>query len=226
MGRPFVAHRVPGSKASGRKAAPGVWRLALKHERFDSSDAIPVSSRAREHRRSVAFPAHVLLASGDYTQVDVTDLSYDGCSVESPIELAPQSSVKLSVGALGVHDAVVRWWRNGRAGLAFCIQQSDEREFVQRDQERIQLSAEISLRRVGRKNYTAQVFDLSTHGCKVEFVERPRLDELVWVKFNALEAIEAEVCWVDGFFGGLKFLRPIYPAVYDLLLARLLPDEE
>ena len=67
---------------------------------------------------------------------------------------------------------------------------------------------------------------MSPRGCKVEFVERPRMDELVWVKFDWLAAIEAEVCWVDGFFGGLKFLRPIYPAVFELLLARLLGGEE
>jgi hypothetical protein len=200
-------------------------RLTLKHERFEGSDANPVSSRTRETRRAVTLPAYVLLENGDYTQVDVIDLSYDGCSVETPVELTPKSRVKLSVGALGGHDAEVRWYRGGKAGLAFFVQKAEDRAFVQRDHERVQISAEIALRRVGRQHYTAKVFDLSNHGCKVEFVERPRLDELVWVKFESLEAIEAEVCWVDGFHGGLKFLRPIYPAVYDLLLARMLPGD-
>lgn len=197
----------------------------MKHERIKGLSSRPASTRAREHRRAVALPAYLHLENGELTQVDVVDMSYDGCSVDCPVELAVGSKVKLSVGALGSHEAQVRWVRGGKAGLAFSIQKSKAREFVQRDHTRIELSADISLRRVGRKHYKARIFDLSNQGCKVEFVERPRMDELVFVKFEGLEAIEAAVCWVDGFYGGLKFLRPIYPAVYDLLLARLMPDE-
>ena len=69
------------------------------------------------------------------------------------------------------------------------------------------------------------MYDISPQGCKVEFVERPRLDELVWVKFDGLEAIEAGVCWRDDFFGGVKFLRPIYLPVFEMLLARLMPEQ-
>ena len=130
----------------------------------------------------------------------------------------------LSVVALGVNDAQVRWYADGKAGLSFSIQAKWEREIKPRNAQRIELSADLSLRRVGRQQYRVRVFDISPEGCKVEFIERPRLDELVWVKFEGLEAVEAAVCWVDGFYGGLKFLRPIYPSVFDLLLARLLAD--
>jgi hypothetical protein len=41
------------------------------------------------------------------------------------------------------------------------------------------------------------------------------------LKFDGLEAIEAEVCWVEGFVAGLQFDKPIHPAVFDLLLHRL-----
>ena len=41
------------------------------------------------------------------------------------------------------------------------------------------------------------------------------------IKFEGLEAMDAEVCWVQGFQAGLRFERPIHPAVFDLLLARL-----
>ena len=47
------------------------------------------------------------------------------------------------------------------------------------------------------------------------------LDEIVWVKFEGLEALEAMVCWVDGFAAGLEFQRPVHPAVFDVLLQRL-----
>jgi hypothetical protein len=56
---------------------------------------------------------------------------------------------------------------------------------------------------------------------RVEFVERPHLDELLWVKFEGLESLEASVCWTDGKAAGLEFTRPIYAAVFQLLLSRL-----
>lgn len=198
----------------------------MRHERVPSQAKPKRSTRGRENRRTVTLPAHILCPNGDITSVDVLDLSYDGCSVETPVELIEGSTVKLSVVALGANDAQVRWYHDGKAGLSFAIHSTWEREIQPRRAERIELTADLSLRRVGRQHYQARVFDISPEGCKVEFVERPRLDELVWVKFDSLEAVEAEVCWVDGFYGGLKFLRPIYPAVFDLLLARLLASDE
>ena len=200
----------------------------MKHEKIVTGEPeLKRSSRAREHRRSVALPAHVLCENGEITSVDVLDLSYDGCCVDTPVELREGSTVKLSVVGLGANDAQVRWSADGKAGLSFAIHSNWEREIKPRKAERIELSADLSLRRVGRQHYRARVFDASPQGCKVEFVERPRLDELVWVKFDFLDAVEAQVCWVDGFYGGVKFLRPIYPAVFDLLLTKLQdPPEE
>lgn len=79
----------------------------------------------------------------------------------------------------------------------------------------------MSLRRSGQKTYRANVHDVSREGCKVEFVERPMLDEIVWVKFEGLEALEAMVCWVEGFSVGLEFQRPVHQAVFEVLLQRL-----
>jgi hypothetical protein len=194
----------------------------VRHEKIVPGEPeLKRSSRAREQRRTVTLPAHILCENGEITSADVLDLSYDGCCVETPVELREGSTVKLSVVGLGANDAQVRWSAEGKAGLSFAIHSNWEREIKARKAERIELSADLSLRRVGRQHYRARVFDVSPEGCKVEFVERPRLDELVWVKFDCLEAIEAAVCWVDGFYGGVKFLRPIYPAVFDLLLTKL-----
>jgi len=96
-----------------------------------------------------------------------------------------------------------------------------ERAPSPRKSARIGLAAEVSLRRSGQHNYRANVYDVSEHGCKVEFVERPALDEIVWVKFEGLEALEANVCWVDEFAVGLEFQRPVHPAVFEVLLERL-----
>ena len=86
---------------------------------------------------------------------------------------------------------------------------------------RVALRAEVQLRRSGQSNYLVNVHDISPEGCKLEFVERPRLDETVWVKFDRLDAIEAVVCWVRGAEVGIEFARPIHPAVFDVLVSRL-----
>ena len=91
----------------------------------------------------------------------------------------------------------------------------------QRKSARVPLRAEVQLRRSGQSNYVVNVHDISPEGCNLEFVERPRLDETVWVKFDRLDAIEAIVCWVKGSDVGIEFARPIYPAVFDVLVSRL-----
>ena len=83
------------------------------------------------------------------------------------------------------------------------------------------MDADVSLRRAGQPTYRVRVYDVSAHGCRVEFVERPRLDEHVWVKFEGLSAIECSVCRVEGFVVGVEFVRPIHAAVFDALVARL-----
>lgn len=90
-----------------------------------------------------------------------------------------------------------------------------------RRSERHLLNAEVSLRRPGQLSYRVTVFDASLHGCRVEFVERPALAEQLWVKFDGLQPLEAEVCWIQGFSAGVSFVQPIHPAVFDRLIASL-----
>ena len=92
---------------------------------------------------------------------------------------------------------------------------------ARRRSERVALAAEVSLRRHGQSSYRVQIFDASLHGCRIEFVERPRLDEQLWVKFDGLQPLEAEVCWIEGFNAGVNFVQPIHPAVFDRLVAGL-----
>ena len=91
-----------------------------------------------------------------------------------------------------------------------------------RQSERIAVAqAEITMRRRSSNPFQVVVRDLSPQGCKVEFVDRPDLDERVSIKFEGLEAIAGLVCWVTGTTAGVEFERPIYPAVFDMLVAKL-----
>lgn len=92
---------------------------------------------------------------------------------------------------------------------------------VPRHSERASISAEVQLRRSGELNFTVEAYDLSEQGCKLEFVERPRLGETVWVKFPGLEALESKVRWTHRAAVGLQFSRPMDPRVLQHLLQRL-----
>ena len=86
---------------------------------------------------------------------------------------------------------------------------------------RTSLEAEVQLRRSGHHHYVVNVYDISPNGCRIGFVERPRLDETVWIKFEGLDAIESSVCWLEGSDAGVEFARPIYAPVFDALVSRL-----
>ena len=87
--------------------------------------------------------------------------------------------------------------------------------------ERVAVNAEVALRRSAQLNYRVRAYGASPYGGKLEFVERPDLDERVWVKFDGLEAMEGLVIWVESFAAGIEFVRPIHPAVFDTLVPPL-----
>lgn len=174
-----------------------------------------------EDRRPVTMPAYAMLEDQSTFSVTVIDLSYDGCMVETSVALLPGLHLKLSVLSFGALNAFVRWYANGKAGLSFNADVSPPKAHKPRHHQRVSLVADVFLRRTGRTNYFTRISDASPTGCKVEFVERPAIGERVWVKFDGLDALQAEVRWVNGFIGGVQFFRPVYPAVFDLLLVRL-----
>ena len=175
----------------------------------------------RSERRAVRLNALVMRADGSTVDVSLLDLSYEGCGIDTPIEFAPGEAIKLSVPRRGGIDAHVRWYENGRAGLVFAPERQSERNHSPRQSTRTSVGAEVALRRVGQSSYRVRVSDLSPEGCKVDLVERPRLEERLLIKFDGLEVLEAQVCWVEGYVAGLRFGKAIHPAVFDLLLQRI-----
>ena len=175
----------------------------------------------RESRRLVNLAGFGALENGATFALSLLDLTYDGCKIETPIALLPGLSLRVSVERLGVIYAKVRWSSNGRAGLRFQSSGTFENSQKPRAHTRQAVTATAQLRRSGPNPYKVVVNDLTSKGCKIEFVERPRIGETVWAKFEGLEALESKVRWVDGAWSGLEFSRPLYPSVFDLLLIRL-----
>lgn len=187
----------------------------------EHQDPIAPKADRRDERRMVSLRGFVVTPGGIKTAAQLLDLSYDGCRIETELALESGQSVKLSVSRLGVIEAEVRWAENGTAGLVFAAEQPAQRPHTPRVSERKPVAAEIIVRRMGQANYRVSVRDLSPSGCKIKLVDRPRVGEPMMVKFDGLETIEAEVCWVEDYDAGLRFAREIHPAVFGLLLARL-----
>lgn len=175
----------------------------------------------RRERKAVTLRAFILREDGSSSEALILDLSYEGCGIETPAELWSGEAVKLSVLRRGAIDCHVRWCRHGKAGLVFEPEEPSEKTHWPRCSERITTSADVSLRRLGQSNRQVRVTDLSPEGCKVRLPHQPHVEEHLLIKFDGLEALETEVCWVEGFDAGLRFERPFHPAVFALLAERL-----
>lgn len=175
----------------------------------------------RSRRRALTLKGHVLRGTGEIVDIELHDLSYDGCKIRTPAYLFQSEAIRLSIPRRGVTNAEVRWCTDGMAGLVFEPERVEDKPKTLRAEERFSAQGEVVLRRLGVSAFRVDVQDISRIGCRIELVERPRVGELVTVKFDGLEPLEARIRWVDGFIGGAEFDRPIHPAVFDMLRARL-----
>jgi hypothetical protein len=104
----------------------------------------------------------------------------------------------------------------------FAIEPAAKSPAIQpRRHERVSVVGEVSMRRAGKHPFRVHIYDLSPEGCKAEFVDRPELGEMLWIKFDGMDAFEADVRWIVPPTLGLKLTRSMYPAVFDLLVDRL-----
>ena len=203
-------------------AVPASTSDTLVKSRLRNRGRQAALSAARDTRRGVAYGGYGILEDGTSFRLSLVDLSYDGCKIATDLALFPGVRFQLALHDFaGTADAHVVWHKDGHAGISFSS--SDERQKRKRTRacERLEVDAQVSVRRRGRTAYEGRLFDLTAQGCKVECVERPRAGELVWVKFGDLDAVEAHVRWVDGFEAGLEFVRPFHVAMFEFVLAKL-----
>ena len=197
---------------------PGCGMTAPAGAAASKLTTVPVE---RRERRPVTMLGYAMREDQSTFEIMLVDLSYEGCGIETPVDLKAGEPLKLSVLRRGAIECRVRWCSNGKAGLIFEPETPKDAEQRPRRSERVPIDGEISLRRLGQINYRVRLFDCSPEGCKTELIERPRIGEHVLVKMPHLESLDAEVCWVDGFTAGLRFEKPLHPAVFDLMVERL-----
>jgi hypothetical protein len=189
-----------------------------------AASALSGNERRRERRSKHRLDklAYAILADGSYADVRLLELTYEGCSIACGARLRAGDKLKLSVHGRGVIEAEVRRYSNGVAGLMFSPETEEKSPWPRRGT-RVRVAAAVSLRRAGKIAYHVTDFDVSCFGCKVEFVDRPTMDEHVWMRFPGIEPVEGQVCWIEEHHAGISFVNVIHPAVFDLLLMRLRP---
>lgn len=183
----------------------------------------PVDAVEREERRSVTLSGWLVRQDESTWDFQLLDLSCSGCKILCEAPLGRGEPVRIAVLNRGVVDAEVRWRRSGFAGLRFSDVRDPESKWPRRTK-RTPIRGTVRLKRSGRRRHDLRIFDLSTEGCRVEFLDRPAIDEIVWVKLDGIETLEARVRWTEGFVGGLRFSKTLHPAVLGLHLASYTPD--
>lgn len=109
----------------------------------------------------------------------------------------------------------------GHAQRSIMVQYLEVGPQMPRKSARVDLAGEVTLRRPGKNNYRVRIFDASPDGCKIELLDRPNFDEILFVRFDGMDLLEARVCWVEGFTAGVEFHKPLHPAVFDNLMKKL-----
>ena len=86
--------------------------------------------------------------------------------------------------------------------------------------ERVPVELGAGLRQRGASGVSVQIMDLSTEGFKAatHLELHPGTD--VWLRLPGLESCHAQVMWAQGHFIGCAFVRPLHPAVLDMVVAR------
>ena len=89
-----------------------------------------------------------------------------------------------------------------------------------RRSERVPIELGAGLRQRGASGVSVQIMDLSTDGFKAatHLELYPGTD--VWLRLPGLEACHAQVMWSQGHHVGCAFVRPLHPAVLDMIVAR------
>ena len=88
---------------------------------------------------------------------------------------------------------------------------------------RVGLETEFKVRKFGGFAFQLRVLNASAGGCRVELIDPVDTAERIIVRLPALEPLSANVAWVDGNNAGLRFERPLYPAVFDHFIERYAP---
>lgn len=90
-----------------------------------------------------------------------------------------------------------------------------------RKAERVTLRADIDVRRPGDHRYKVNILDFSPEGCRIEIPIYVDEGDSIFISLPGLETIESKVRWKKDWEVGVEFLRPLYPAVFELIRTKM-----
>nr|WP_294849580.1 PilZ domain-containing protein [uncultured Sphingomonas sp.] len=90
-----------------------------------------------------------------------------------------------------------------------------------RKAERVPLRADIDVRRPGDHRYKVNILDFSPEGCRIEIPINVDVGDSIFISLPGLETIESKVRWKKDWSVGVEFVRPLYPAVFDLMRKKM-----
>ena len=105
-------------------------------------------------------------------------------------------------------------------GAPFAAELSTSPPPKPRAAERVPVAFAAALRQRGASGVSVQIADLSTTGFRVATHLRLEPGTDVWLRLPGLEACHARVMWAEGHYVGCAFVRPLHPAVLDMIVAR------
>jgi hypothetical protein len=88
----------------------------------------------------------------------------------------------------------------------------------ERNAERVNVSLQAALRQRGASGVGVQIGDLSITGFRVttHLELHPGTD--VWLRMPGIEPVHARTVWARGHQVGCEFIRPLHPAVLDMIV--------
>jgi len=89
-----------------------------------------------------------------------------------------------------------------------------------RKEDRTPVEIGAGLRQRGAGGVTVQILDLSTQGFRATTHLDLQHGADVWLKLPGLEAMHSRVAWMRGNFVGCQFVRPLHPAVLQMIVSR------
>ncbi len=83
---------------------------------------------------------------------------------------------------------------------------------------RAEVAVGAGLRQRGASGVTIQLLDLSTNGFRAatHLELEPGTD--IWLRLPGLESLHSRVVWQRGHLVGGEFIRPLHPAVLDMIV--------
>lgn len=104
--------------------------------------------------------------------------------------------------------------------MSFTAELSTSPDHDGRRSARAEVVLGAGLRQRGAHAVTVQVVDLSVTGFRAatHLELTPGAD--IWLKLPGLESLHSRVVWMHGHWLGCEFIRPLHPAVLDMIVRK------